>query len=335
MKKYAVVLLNMGGPDAPAAVKPFLRNLFSDHDIFKIPFGQNMFARLIARWRAPKVIERYDQIGGKSPLNEWTTVQAALLGGMLRNESQEIEVHVGMRYWQPAIKDVAAGLSEKAYEKIVLLPLYPHYSATTTGSSFREWERRYTGDHSRLAYVDHYCENPQYLSSINERIDEAILTFPERVRDDIQIVFSAHGIPERLVKQGDPYSDQIKKTVKGVMAQRRFSHPYHLCFQSKVGPFPWLKPSTRDTLIELAENHRRHILIVPVSFVSDHIETLFELKIEYKAIALKAGIENYVVMPGLNDSETFVRALRDVTLKALDWEPSEKQQQAAHESKQT
>jgi len=334
MKKYAVVLLNMGGPDSPAAVEPFLRNLFSDHDIFKIPFGQKIFAGLIARWRGPKVRERYERIGGRSPLNEWTNAQAALLREMLRKESREIDVHVAMRYWQPEIKDVAPAVSEKGYENTVLLPLYPHFSATTTGSSFREWERRYTGDHSRLVFVDQYCDNPQYISSINERIDETIMHFPAGVRDDIQIVFSAHGIPERLVKQGDPYSDQVKQTVKEVMAQRRFSHPHHLCFQSKVGPFPWLKPSTRDTLVELAQNHQRQVLIVPVSFVSDHIETLFELNIEYREIALKSGIEHYEVMPGLNASETFVSALRDVALKALGLQSSENQRIAANGSKQ-
>jgi ferrochelatase len=317
MKKYAVVLLNMGGPDSLAAVEPFLRNVFSDHDIFKIPFGQKMFANLIARWRAPKVRERYDRIGGRSPLNDWTDAQAALLGKMLGKEFQEIDVNVAMRYWEPAIKDVAAALSKRACEKIVLLPLYPHYCASTTGSAFKEWERHYTGDRSRLAYVDQYCENPLYISSINERIDETIERFPEGVRDQIQIVFSAHGIPERLVNQGDPYSDQIKQTVNGVMAQRGYSHAYHLCFQSKVGPLPWLKPSTRDTLVGLAQNQQRQVLIVPISFVSDHIETLFELDIEYREIALNSGIEHYIVMPGLNASDTFVGALKDIALKAL------------------
>jgi len=334
MQKFAVVLLNMGGPDSPAAVEPFLRNLFSDHDIFKIPFGQKVFAALIARWRAPKVRERYARIGGGSPLNEWTQAQAALLREMLRKESREIEVYVAMRYWKPAISYVAAALSKKAFEKIVLLPLYPHFSETTTGSSFKEWERHFTGNGSRLSYVEQYCEHPQYLASINERIDETILRFPEKVRDDLQIVFSAHGTPERLVKQGDPYRRQIEQTVKGVMAQRGFSHPHRLCFQSKVGPLPWLKPSTRDTLIELAQNHQRQVMIVPISFVSDHIETLYELNIEYREIALKYGIDYYEVMPGLNASGTFAGALRDIALRALDPQSSESQRPAIDGSKQ-
>jgi ferrochelatase len=322
MTEYAVVLLNLGGPDSLEAVEPFLKNLFSDHDIFKIPIGQNIFAKLISKRRAPEVRERYKKIGGKSPINEWTKIQGVMLSDMLKKEKEGIEVHIAMRYWQPAIKEVAAMLSQKKLEKIVLLPLYPHYSTTTTRSSFREWQRAYTGDPSRLIYIDHYCENKKYISAINQRIDEAILRFAADIRDKIQIVFSAHGIPEKLVKKGDPYSHQIKKTVDRVMTARDFSHTHHLCFQSKVGPFAWLKPATADTLIELAKNNKKQILVVPISFVSDHIETLHELEIEYKDIARDAGIENYVVMQGLNDSETFVAALKKITMDALNIEPA-------------
>ncbi|MDF1591862.1 MAG: ferrochelatase [Desulfobacterales bacterium] len=318
MSRYAVVLLNLGGPDSLGAVEPFLRNLFSDHDIFKIPFGQKLFAKLIAKARAPKVTERYKKIGGKSPLNEWTAVQRKKLERALNKDSRDFEVHVGMRYWQPAITDVAAGLSETGFEKIVLLPLYPHYSITTTGSSFREWQRSYGGPAARLVYVDHYCDNEKYIAAINQRIDETILRFPEPARDDIQIVFSAHGTPQRLVDQGDPYSSQIMKTIERVMLKRNFDRPHHLCFQSKVGPLQWLTPSTHETLTALAAEHNKQILVVPVSFVSDHIETLFELEIEYRDVAVNAGIENYVVMKGLNDSDLFISALKDITLQALN-----------------
>jgi len=318
MSRFAVVLLNLGGPDSLDAVEPFLRNLFSDRDIFKIPVGQPLFARLIAKLRAPKVRERYKKIGGKSPINEWTALQAGKLEDALQKESVDIDVHVGMRYWRPEIRNSAVRLSGIDIEKIVLLPLYPHYSVTTTGSSFREWQRAYTGPPARLVYVDHYYDNETYIAAINQRIDEAILLFPETVRDDIQIVFSAHGTPQRLVIQGDPYSRQIGKTVEKVMAKRGFDHPHHLCFQSKVGPMKWLKPSTRETLIALGAEHKKQILVVPISFVSDHIETLFELEIEYREIAINAGIENYGVMKGLNDSDLFVSALKDMTIQALN-----------------
>ena len=318
MAHYAVVLLNLGGPDSLDAIEPFLRNLFSDCDIFKIPVGQKLFAKMIAKARAPKVTERYKKIGGKSPINEWTDIQAKNLKNALQKESRDIEVHVGMRYWRPAIKDVAGRLSEKDADKIVLLPLYPQYSITTTGSSFREWQRAYSGPPARLVYIDHYYENEKYIAAINQRIDEAILRFPEPAKDDIQIVFSAHGTPQRLVNQGDPYSSQIKKTIESVMAKRSFDYPHHLCFQSKVGPLQWLKPSTHETLTSLATKHKKQILMVPISFVSDHIETLFELEIEYRDVAVNAGIENYVVMKGLNDSDLFISALKDITMQALN-----------------
>ncbi|MEW6671167.1 MAG: ferrochelatase [Thermodesulfobacteriota bacterium] len=317
MSRHAVVLLNLGGPDSPDAVEPFLRNLFGDHDIFRIPFGQKIFAALIAKLRTPKVRERYARIGGRSPINAWTELQAKKLERAFVAEGREIDVHVGMRYWRPAIKDAAARLSEADASKIVLLPLYPQYSITTTGSAFKEWQRAYTGPPDRLAQIDHYCDNEMYIAAVNQRIDEAVLRFPEPVRDDIQIVFSAHGTPQRLVNQGDPYSGQIRKTVERVMAKREFDHPHHLCFQSKVGPLQWLKPSTRETLADLADKNIKQILVVPISFVSDHIETLFELGIEYRETAVNAGIENYVVMQGLNDSGLFVSALKDITLQAL------------------
>ena len=317
MSRHAVVLLNLGGPDSLDAVEPFLRNLFSDRDIFKIPVGQKIFAKLIAKLRAPKVMQRYKQIGGKSPINEWTGIQAKNLRSVLQNEFGGIEVHVGMRYWHPAIKEAATGLSEADIDKIVLLPLYPHYSITTTGSSFKEWQRAYAGPPTRVVYVDQYCDNQKYVAAVNQRIDEAILRFPDSVREDIQLVFSAHGTPKRLVDQGDPYSLQIRKTVESVMAKRGFDHPHHLCFQSKVGPMQWLKPSTQETLVALALNNKRQILMIPISFVSDHIETLFELRIEYRDVAVNAGIQNYVVMDGLNDSELFVSALKDIAIQAL------------------
>lgn len=321
MTEYAVVLLNLGGPDSLESVEPFLRNLFSDRDIFKIPFGQAVFAKLISRWRAPKVRERYRKIGGQSPINKWTEIQGMMLNDLLKKEAEGVEVHIAMRYWQPSIQDVAARLAQEKIEKIVLLPLYPQYSTTTTGSSFREWQRAYTGEPSRLVYVDQYCDNERYIQAVNQRIDEAISNFAVDLRDHIDIVFSAHGIPEKLVKKGDPYSRQIEATVDRVMAARHFSHPHHLCFQSKVGPLAWLKPSTADTLVELAQKNRKQILVVPISFVSDHIETLYELEIEYGEIAREAGIENYVVMQGLNDSEIFAAALKEITLKALDMAP--------------
>ena len=168
-----------------------------------------------------------------------------------------------------------------------------------------------------MTYIYDYFDNKTYIAALNERIDEAITRFPENVRRDIQIVFSAHGTPERLVQRGDPYSMHIKETVACVMKARSFSHEYHLCFQSKVGPGKWLGPSTDAMIKSLGAKRKRQLLLVPVSFVSDHIETLFDLDVEYRRIAGKSNIENYVVMRGLNDSKTFVAALKELAVQAL------------------
>jgi len=317
MDKYAVVLFNLGGPDALDAVEPFLYNLFSDRDIFKIPVGQKIFAKLMSSLRAPKVREKYKHIGGKSPINEWSELQRSMLEKELQKTVSSLKVFTAMRYWHPTIEDAAQKISEKTFDKIALLPLYPHYSITTTGSSFNEWQRVYKGDMDRLTYIYDYFDNHKYIAALNERIDEAITRFSKDVRNDIQILFSAHGTPESLVKKGDPYSKQIKETVECVMEVRNFSHEYHLCFQSKVGPAKWLEPSTDKMIKALAAKRKRQLLVVPISFVSDHIETLFELDVEYRTIANRLNIENYLVMKGLNDSKTFVEALKELALQAL------------------
>ena len=312
-----MVLFNLGGPDSLEAVKPFLFNLFSDHDIFKIPVGQKFFAKIMSVFRAPAVSEKYKRIGGKSPINDWTQLQQSMLQQELQKVVPGIEVYTAMRYWHPTIKDIAQKVSEKGFDKIVLLPLYPHYSITTTGSSLNEWKRVYKGDAGKLTYVYDYFDNRRYIDALNERIDETILKFPEHVRNDIQLVFSAHGLPESIAKQGDPYPTQIDKTIACVMKARNFSHEYHLCFQSKVGPAKWLKPSTDEMIRALAEKRNKHLLVIPISFVSDHIETLFELDIEYRMVADEAGVENYIVMKGLNNSKTFVAALKELAVQAL------------------
>lgn len=317
MHKYAVVLFNLGGPDALDAVKPFLYNLFSDRDIFKIPVGQKIFAKILSGLRAPKVREKYKYIGGKSPINKWSESQRSMLEKELQKTVYSIKVYTAMRYWHPTIEDAAQKISEETFDKIVLLPLYPHYSITTTGSSFNEWQRVYKGDMDRVTYIYDYFDNHKYITALNERIDEEITSFPKDVRDDIQILFSAHGTPERLVRKGDPYSRQIQKTVEYIMKERNFSHEYHLCFQSKVGPAKWLEPSTDKMIKTLAVKRKKQLLVVPVSFVSDHIETLFELDVEYRAVANQLNIENYIVMKGLNDSKTFVAALKELVLQAL------------------
>ncbi|MFA7290126.1 MAG: ferrochelatase [Melioribacteraceae bacterium] len=315
MSKNAVVLLNLGGPDSLDAVQPFLFNLFSDPDIFNIPFGQKIFANLISKNRAPRVKEEYKLVGGNSPINKWTELQRNNLEESLKSSGYDMDVYVAMRYWNPLTEETVKKIESQNYDKIVLLPLYPHYSITTTGSSFNEWKRWYKGDKSKLVFVEEYYLNDIYIKAINERIDEALKKFT--FADEVQLVFSAHGTPVSLVKKGDPYSHQIKDTVEAVVKARNYSHQHHLCFQSKVGPMKWLEPSTDKMIEKLASESKYHLLIIPISFVSDHVETLFELDIEYRHIADNCNIERYIVMEGLNDSTTFIEALKYLTINSL------------------
>jgi ferrochelatase len=317
LPKTAVVLLNLGGPTSIDTIEPFLYNLFRDPDIFKIPIGQKFFAKVISKRRAPKVAEDYEQIGGKSPINEWTEKQRDLLEKELRDEGYDISVMVAMRYWKPLTEDTIACIKEGKYERIILLPLYPHNSITTMGSSFNEWQRMYDGDSSIVHYINEYPVQPTYIEALNERIDRTLNRFPEEVRKDVTLVFSAHGTPVSLVKKGDPYNPQIKQTMEAVMKARDYSHEYHLCYQSKVGPVKWLEPSTDHMIKELKEKGKDHLLVIPISFVSDHVETLFELDIEYREEADHVGIKNYIVMEGLNDSPIFIKALKELTVEKI------------------
>jgi len=316
--KTAVIIFNLGGPDSLEAIEPFLFNLFSDPDIFNLPFGQKWFAKIISSRRAPKVSEEYKLIGGKSPINEWTEIQRKMLEDRLKKFDPGMEVFTAMRYWKPLTEKVAKNIENQKFDRIVLLPLYPHYSISTTGSSFNEWGRCFISTNEKILKVINYHTNASYVRALNDRIDQTLKRFPLDIIDSVQLVFSAHGTPISMVKKGDPYSHQISETVNKVMEERNFSHPHHLCFQSKVGPVKWLTPATDTMIEELSSKGKKHLLIIPISFVSDHVETSFELDIEYRHVAEKNNIENYIVMEGLNDSSLFIDALYEETLKILE-----------------
>lgn len=314
--KTAVVLFNLGGPDSLDAVQPFLENLFNDPDIFKLPF-QKTLARFISKKRAPKVQEEYKLIGGKSPLGMWTEKQRAGLELALKSSGVDARVFVAMRYWKPLTAETVAEVEKYNPEHLILLPLYPHFSISTTGSSYNEWMRFYKNSGRKISYVKEWCEEPEYIAALNERIDEGILKFPTEVRDKVHLVFSAHGTPVSYVKKGDPYSGHINRTMQAVMKARTDNRKFSLCFQSKVGPAKWLEPATDDMIKELSAKNEKHLLVIPISFVSDHVETSFELDIEYRHIADEVNIENYIVMPGLNDSSRFISALHTLTMREV------------------
>lgn len=313
--RTAVVLLNLGGPDSLDAVEPFLFNLFNDPEIIDFPLSflfRKRLARLISSRRAPSVQKQYARIGGRSPILDLTVRQAELLEAELRERGVDARVYVAMRYWKPFTEDAIAAIERDGADRIVLLPLYPQFSKATTGSSFKEWNR--LAANSKLSDVPtvkigDYFDFPPYLDAVIGRINECFERFPADRRNEIHLLFSAHGTPMKLVREGDPYSHQIVKTVAAVKSRGGWANDHTLCFQSKVGPQKWLTPSTPAVIEELAGKGVSNMLVIPIAFVSDHLETLFELGHEYSRLANELGVERYEVMEGLNDSALFAECL--------------------------
>lgn len=308
----------MGGPDSLESIEPFLYNLFQDPDIFKIPFGQKIFAKFISKLRAPKVAEQYKHIGGKSPQNEHTEKQRVLLEQSLKNADLDVDVLIAMRYWKPLTAETIKRVEQNNYDKIILLPLYPHFSSVTTGSSFNDWWRYYKDDKEKVIEINNFHNQEKYLSSISKRIDESLKLFPEDSAKNVELLFSAHSVPQSLIANGDPYQSQILESIRLIMELRNNSEKHHISYQSKVGPVKWLTPSTQEKISELGQNGIKNLLVIPISFVSDHIETLYELDIEYRKVAEENNIINYKVMTGLNDSSEFIEQLHDLVLKELN-----------------
>jgi ferrochelatase len=313
-EKIGVVLLNLGGPDSLEAVEPFLYNLFVDPDIINFP-GSFLFrkglAKLISSKRHPKIQEQYKQIGGKSPLKDFTLGQAKLLEEKL-NGKFPARVFAAMRYWHPFTEEVLDELERENIKKVILLPLYPQYSMATTESSVKEWKKQLAlrgNPNIKWTLIDHYYDFPPYIDACVERVNQGLEKFSAENRGKVDILFSAHGTPMKLVRQGDPYSGHICETVTAVMQRGGWKNPHHLCFQSKVGPQKWLTPSTPDTIEDLAKKGVKNMLAVPIAFASDHLETLFEVGIEFRHLAKEAGVEQFEVTEGLNYSGKFIDAL--------------------------
>jgi len=314
-EKTALLLLQMGGPDSIAAVEPFLMNLFTDRDIIKIgpSFLQPFIARRIVKKRAPKVAEYYRQIGGKSPIRELTDAQGK---GLQELMGQDYRYFVAMRYSRPSTLEALAAIKKEGIKRIVAVSLYPHYSRATTGSSVNELQRvlKQAGDQFEIICIDRFYDHPLYIQALTEKVREGLANFPDPC--DVQIVFSAHSLPQSFIDEGDPYLGHIQETVRLVMEQLKGSSPHHLCFQSKASPVKWLEPSTEATLKRLAGEGRKNVLMVPLSFVSDHIETLHEIDIQYAEEAAGLGITRFLRSPSLNSSPLFLECLADLVRKA-------------------
>jgi len=312
-----VVLFQLGGPDTLAAIEPFLYNLFCDPDIIDFPFariGRKPLAKLISTTRAHKVQHHYATIGGGSPIRRFTERQARALQAELTEHGLNAHCFVAMRYWHPFTSEAIAQLQGAQCDEVVLLPLYPQYSSTTTGSSLNEWRRLFRDD-APIHNVGPFYRHPMYLDALIEKIEEALSRFPKPER--AEIIFSAHSVPMSIIAKGDPYQRQIEETVRLLMERGGWPNRHRLCYQSKVGASKWLQPSLHRTLRDLATEKVREVCIVPVAFVSDHVETLGEIDHEAREEARRLGIRQFEMSAGLNDSPKFISALGQLVLEAL------------------
>ncbi|MBF0491439.1 MAG: ferrochelatase [Deltaproteobacteria bacterium] len=319
MQKIGVVLFNLGGPHNLAAVQPFLYNLFLDPNIFTFPLAslvRKPLARFISSRRAKKSSPYFEYMGGKSPIIDLTLDQARELERRLnKGPHTQFKVVVAMRYWYPLTQNALSILRREGIQKVILLPLYPHYSYTTTRSSEREWElqcKKMKMKFEEEKWVKDYHDHPLYIQSSAARIREGLGRFPEAVRSQVHLLFSAHGVPVKEIKAGDPYEDQILKSKELVLRELNLPNSHSLSYQSKVGPLKWLEPKTVRTLEKLIlEQGKKYILAIPISFVSDHSETLYELKKLYGDMAKEWGGTQYELMPALNTQEKFIECLKD------------------------
>ena len=312
--KIGVLLLNLGGPEKPEDVRPFLYNLFSDRKIIRLgpPLLQKPIASFIAWKRAPDSMANYRKIGGGSPIGKITEQQATALEKQLRDHGN-FRVRPCMRYWHPRSEQVLGEMKEAGIHRVIALPLYPHYSKATTGSSLDDLKVSNSRHNLelQLSEIRSWPVHPSYISCLASRIFEGMALFKEPV----QIVYSAHSLPKKFIDEGDPYVQQIKQTIAAV--ERITGQAGKLCYQSRSGPVEWLEPSTPDMLKLLSGQGCTNILMVPISFVSDHIETLYEIDMLYKEQAKKLGMRLKSTL-GLNDDPAFIKALKDLVLQSTE-----------------
>ncbi len=323
-KRIGIVLFQLGGPDSLDAVRPFLYILFCDPDIIPLgPLGgvfRKPLAWYIARRRAQYVAHHYAEIGGGSPIRTLTERQARALEAALAPHI-EPRIAIAMRYWHPLTDEAARLIRSAQLDALVLLPLYPQYSIATTGSSLKEWSRCYQPARPPLPLhvIEHFYNHPGYIDAVCDRIALSLTHFDRPA--GVHLVFSAHGLPLSLIEQGDPYQRQVEATTRLVLERASAwgfaSNPHTLCYQSKVGRQQWLEPSLTETLDRLARAGTRHILVVPIAFVTEHIETLHEINIEAREEVTHLGVEQFEMTPALGDSPRFIAVLADLVLSSL------------------
>ncbi len=309
--KVAIILFNLGGPDSLESVQPFLRNLFGDPAILRLPSVlRGPLASLLARHRAPKARAIYAKIGGSSPILGQTEAQARALEEALGRE-HEWRGYVCMRYWHPMTASVVRSVERFAPDRIVLLPLYPQFSTTTTASSFQAWNDAATFKVPTKS-IESYPTEPGFIDASVELVKQGLVEAGAGLK---RVLFSAHGLPERIVKAGDPYQAQVEQTARAI-AQRIDGVDWSVCYQSRVGPLKWIGPST-DAEIARAGADKVRVVLYPLSFVSEHSETLVELDIDYRHLAKEAGVPVYVRVPTVGTHPLFIGGLARLVRDAL------------------
>ncbi|KAL4514353.1 hypothetical protein Ndes2526B_g03979 [Nannochloris sp. 'desiccata'] len=323
-----VLLLNLGGPETLEDVQPFLYNLFADPDIIRLPpsaqFLQPAIAQLVSTLRAPKSREGYEAIGGGSPLRKITQEQAVALQDALARKGAPARTYVAMRYWKPFTEEAIAQLKSDGITRLVVLPLYPQFSVSTSGSSLRLLERLLREDPSlqnvRHVVIPSWYQRPGYVCSMADLIEAELKKFPDP--RTVEIFFSAHGVPQSYVDEGDPYKEEMEHCVQLILEElrrRNVTNSHTLAYQSRVGPVEWLRPYTDDSIRYLGQRGTRSLLAVPISFVSEHIETLEEIDVEYRELAEESGIKEWGRVPALNTNSMFIDDLADAVIEALPY----------------
>ena len=320
--KIAVLLVNFGGPDGLRSVKPFLYNLFSDPTVLNFPFAflyRKPLAWLIANMRDMKSREMYKKIGGISPLIPITYLQAEKLQNQFRRNDLRIDVFIGFRYCKPFIEDVLAEICNLGYKKLICFPLYPQYSYTTTGSAqlvVNDWFKKNDMESPELYFIKDWYKDEDYIESYVGLIRGSLENLDLR---STEIIFSAHSIPLFNIENGDPYQTQITECAQKIIEKLNWKKKWHLAYQSKLGPIKWLEPSTPVVIKEIAKrNPNTNVLVVPISFISEHVETIYEIGILYKGIAKKLGIKRFVRVPALNADKYLIQALYNQVIGCLE-----------------
>jgi ferrochelatase len=326
MGRVGVLLLNLGGPDKLEDVRPFLYNLFADPEIIRLPSPllQAPLAWLISTLRTKKSQENYRKIGGGSPLRRITEAQAQALQQQLQQNGYAVKVYIAMRYWHPFTEAAIAQIKRDHLDELVILPLYPQFSISTSGSSFRLLERLWNADpelqNLKYTIVPSWYKHTGYLQAMADLIERTIAQVPHP--SQAHIFFSAHGVPVSYVEEaGDPYQKEMEDCTALIMKRLNRPHAYTLAYQSRVGPVEWLQPYTDEAIERLAHSGVKELVVVPISFVSEHIETLEEIDMEYRELAEAAGIETFARVPAPDADPAFIQALADLVVQALNEPP--------------